>query len=389
MPYNTLKVLSWNTRGFGTEGRRRIVRDFIKRAYKDIDIIALQELKVTDRRRLEMSLRALMPEGRIVVDYTPSGKRGCALLISSKLRVSEVGTSQFGGAAWATVHAASGSIRVASLHAPNSKEERQVYWNWWDHQVDGEDWLIAGDFNNVELQEDSKGKSALMRGAEERAWKRFTYRTDMVDAYLAPTKIEGGLYTRLAFSLGKVTLLARKAHRHTVDPTSSSGVYTLIPGINKGGIQELERISRQFLWGWTDTGKGKKSLLAWEVFSKPKKEGGLGWGQLQTMVEWEKADVIRTFRLLKRANFSTGLLLQNGDGSRSSFLQFLEESNVPIMPQESQLLLKLDREFPPRMARNIALHESDGWIWEGPALHIASTWTPPTPAATGDDMGRH
>ncbi|KAL3689318.1 hypothetical protein R1sor_015627 [Riccia sorocarpa] len=108
-----------------------------------------------------------MPDGRILVDYTPSGRGGSALLISSKLWVSEVGTSGFGGAAWA--------------------------------MVDGEDWLIAGDFNNVELQDDSRGKSALIRGAEERAWRRFSYRTDMVDAYLAAAKTEGGLYTRLAF----------------------------------------------------------------------------------------------------------------------------------------------------------------------------------------------
>ncbi|KAL3694948.1 hypothetical protein R1sor_008599 [Riccia sorocarpa] len=198
-PHNTLKILSWNTRGFGTEGRRRIVRNFIRKNCKDVDIIALQELKVTDKTKLEMSLRALMPEARIIVDYTPSGRGGAALLITSKLRASEVGTSQFGGAVSATVHTAAGSIRVASLHAPNTKEEMQIYWNWWDHQVDGEDWVIAGDFNNVELQDDSKGKSALMRGAEERAWKRFSYRTDMVDAYLTATNTEGGLFTRLAF----------------------------------------------------------------------------------------------------------------------------------------------------------------------------------------------
>ncbi|KAL3697755.1 hypothetical protein R1sor_011831 [Riccia sorocarpa] len=177
-----MKVLSWNTRGFGTERRRRIIRNFIRKQHKDVDIIALQELKVTDRYKLETRLRALMPEGRIIVDYTPSGRGGCALLISHKLRVSEVGTSQFGGAAWPTVHAASGSIRVASLHAPNTKEERQVNWDWWDHQIDGEDWLIAGDYNNVELHDDSKGSLVMIRGAEERMWRRLTYRTDMVDA---------------------------------------------------------------------------------------------------------------------------------------------------------------------------------------------------------------
>ncbi|KAL3697957.1 hypothetical protein R1sor_012033 [Riccia sorocarpa] len=158
-----------------------------------------EELKVKDQRKLENSLRALMPEGRVIVDYTSSGRGGCALLISVKLRVSNFGISGFGGAAWATVHAANGSVTMASLHAPNTKEERQLYWDWWDRQVDGEDWILADDFNNVELQDDSKGKSALIRGAEERTWRRFMNRTDMIDAYLTAVKTVGGLYTRMAF----------------------------------------------------------------------------------------------------------------------------------------------------------------------------------------------
>ncbi|KAL3686462.1 hypothetical protein R1sor_009036 [Riccia sorocarpa] len=198
MPYNTMNILSWNTRGFGTNSRRRIIKKFMRKHHKD-DIIALQKLKVTDQRKLETNLRALMPKGRVIVDYTHSGWGGCALLISSKLRVSEVGTSEFGGAVWATVHAAHGSVMVASLHAPNTKEECQLYWEWWDRQVDGEDWILAGDFNNVELPDDNKGKSALIRGAEERTWRCLMDRTDMVDAYLTAANTLGGLYSRLAF----------------------------------------------------------------------------------------------------------------------------------------------------------------------------------------------
>ncbi|KAL3675001.1 hypothetical protein R1sor_024949 [Riccia sorocarpa] len=144
MSDNTMKVVSWNTRGFGSAMRRRIVKNFITRQYRHVDIIALQELK-------------------------------------------------------ATVHAASGSIRVASLHAPNTKEERQTYWEWWDSQIDGEDWILAGDFNNVELSEDSKGKSALMQGSEERAWRKMVNRTDIIDAYMAAVRTKSGLFTRMAF----------------------------------------------------------------------------------------------------------------------------------------------------------------------------------------------
>ncbi|KAL3698211.1 hypothetical protein R1sor_012287 [Riccia sorocarpa] len=46
---------------------------------------------------------------------------GYALLISAKLRMLEFGVYGFGGAAWATMHAANGSVMVASLHAPNQR----------------------------------------------------------------------------------------------------------------------------------------------------------------------------------------------------------------------------------------------------------------------------
>ncbi|KAL3693316.1 hypothetical protein R1sor_006967 [Riccia sorocarpa] len=61
-----------------------------------------------------------------------------------------------------------------------------------------EDWILAGDFNNVELSEDSKGKSALMQGSEECAWRRMVNRTDSMDAYIAAVRTKGGLFTRMA-----------------------------------------------------------------------------------------------------------------------------------------------------------------------------------------------
>ncbi|KAL3681371.1 hypothetical protein R1sor_024327 [Riccia sorocarpa] len=127
------------------------------------------------------------------------GRGGCALLINARLRVSETGTSGFGGAAWANVHVATGTIKVASIHAPNVREERITYWEWWDRQIEGEDCIVAGDFKNVELPDDSKGKSALIRGTEERASKTFKYRAELVDAYVAAVKTTGGPFTRMAF----------------------------------------------------------------------------------------------------------------------------------------------------------------------------------------------
>ncbi|KAL3696099.1 hypothetical protein R1sor_010175 [Riccia sorocarpa] len=62
--------------------------------------------------------------------------------------------------------------------------------------------------------------------------------------------------------------------------------YTFLSlGLDRENIMELEKISRQFLWGWSLEGKEKKSLLAWDIFRKPKLEGGLRWGGLETMAD--------------------------------------------------------------------------------------------------------
>ncbi|KAL3699881.1 hypothetical protein R1sor_017903 [Riccia sorocarpa] len=60
-------------------------------------------------------------------------------------------------------------------------------------------WILAGDYNMVELSDDSKGKSALLSGAEARAWKQLALTKGVVDAYLCSVARSGGLYTRQAF----------------------------------------------------------------------------------------------------------------------------------------------------------------------------------------------
>ncbi|KAL3691991.1 hypothetical protein R1sor_005642 [Riccia sorocarpa] len=98
--------------------------------------------------------------------------------------------------------------------------------------------------------------------------------------------------------------------------------------------------------------------------------------RIECYLSWNKAD--DTLKLLKKARFSSGLDLQPTGTHRLSFVEFVGNVNIRLLPRESQLLTRLDWEFPPHMARPIQLHMSDGWCWEGPPLHIASTWSPST-----------
>ncbi|KAL3690449.1 hypothetical protein R1sor_016758 [Riccia sorocarpa] len=311
MTDKTMQILSWNTRGFGSTTRRRIVRNFISRHYKHVDVIALQELKVTDRTKLEASLHSLLPGGRIIVDYTRSGRGGNALIINPRIRVSETGVSGFGGAAWATVHTASGSIRIASLHAPNTKEGRQTFWGWWDEQMDDEDWILAGDFNNVELPEDSKGKSALMHGAEERTWRIWANRTDSIDAYLTAARTTGGLFTRMAFC----------GHRY-----------------------DQARLDRFYL-----TNRGEwNSQKRWE----------LGWGRIRQILREEKGKQERQYRQVEDIRREVEELRlkmeQEGEGT--------EEIKNELITKEAEL-----RERDLRDARAWKMRSKERWLREGEA----------------------
>ncbi|KAL3699897.1 hypothetical protein R1sor_017919 [Riccia sorocarpa] len=56
-------------------------------------------------------------------------------------------------------------------------------------------------------------------------------------------------------------------------------------GLHSDGIEELEKLCRQFLWGWSEDGSPKASMVAWERLARGKFLGGIGWTQLKTKAQ--------------------------------------------------------------------------------------------------------
>ncbi|KAL3689287.1 hypothetical protein R1sor_015596 [Riccia sorocarpa] len=56
-------------------------------------------------------------------------------------------------------------------------------------------------------------------------------------------------------------------------------------GLHAKGLEELEKLCRQFLWGWNDEGSPKASVIAWERLSQCKDMGGLGWTQIKVKAQ--------------------------------------------------------------------------------------------------------
>ncbi|KAL3675831.1 hypothetical protein R1sor_025779 [Riccia sorocarpa] len=56
-------------------------------------------------------------------------------------------------------------------------------------------------------------------------------------------------------------------------------------GLCRDGLEELERLCRNFLWGWNEEGNPKTSLIAWERIAQEKGKGGLGWTSFKNMAD--------------------------------------------------------------------------------------------------------
>ncbi|KAL3680547.1 hypothetical protein R1sor_023503 [Riccia sorocarpa] len=48
-------------------------------------------------------------------------------------------------------------------------------------------------------------------------------------------------------------------------------------GLTNEGLDGLEKLCRQFLWGWQEQGTPRTALVAWERVAQAKSNGGLGW----------------------------------------------------------------------------------------------------------------
>ncbi|KAL3685172.1 hypothetical protein R1sor_003194 [Riccia sorocarpa] len=69
--------------------------------------------------------------------------------------------------------------------------------------------------------------------------------------------------------------------RHVLAATP---LYQLLSvGLSRDGLEALERLCRNFLWGWNEEGNPKTSLIAWERIAQLKNKGGLGWTRFKEM----------------------------------------------------------------------------------------------------------
>ena len=121
-----------------------------------------------------------------------------------------------------------GHLGILNIYAPNPTSNlRKKFWlQLVDKKLGAELWIIGGDFNMVEQQEDRSGNAnGTVQGVEKDAWDKFCLAYNVIDCWNAPNfqmqKEKSLLYSRVGGSVHGKTM--SRLDRWYLDPGSSIG----------------------------------------------------------------------------------------------------------------------------------------------------------------------
>lgn len=114
------------------------------------------------------------------------------------------GTKGDGWLAWALVITSTNKLSVGSVYAPNERTRRKEMWDWIGDTLPESNLVLCGDWNMVELWDDSVGPHALIHGNDARAWNRLVDRRNLVDNFVCAGQQQGPIFTRQAKKLDRL-----------------------------------------------------------------------------------------------------------------------------------------------------------------------------------------
>ncbi|KAL3682940.1 hypothetical protein R1sor_000962 [Riccia sorocarpa] len=160
-----------------------------------VAILGLQELKAREFAA-ERGLQSIFQGGQTIINYNDKGVGGAALVIKEEVEITARGVKGTGNVAWVKVKVAGAEFGVASIYASTKSHKRIPLWHWLAELTEEGPWLVMGDFNCVELPEDTQGTANLLNGGELRHWKNWVRNTEMVDAFITTVQHKGPRFTR-------------------------------------------------------------------------------------------------------------------------------------------------------------------------------------------------
>jgi exonuclease III len=173
-----------------------VVKNWVKSLGHPLHALCLQEIK-TNNYRLDRALRSILPDHIYVVAPPEGTKGGTALLVHKEISIRHKGTFAFDQAAWVQLSAQGEDFGIVSVYAPSeSSQERTVLWHILSNQLPADRWVICGDFNMVESQNDTTGTASIIRGREQDSWRILKTRFDLEDVRDIAHTTTGARFTR-------------------------------------------------------------------------------------------------------------------------------------------------------------------------------------------------
>eukprot|EP00249_Psilotum_nudum_P003895 c17395_g1_i3 orf=13-273(+) len=73
-------------------------------------------------------------------------------------------------------------VTIINVYAPNNSREREELWRQIDEMIDSGKYVIMGDFNMIEQEQDKRGGvSSTIQGTERASWEQVKWRAGLVD----------------------------------------------------------------------------------------------------------------------------------------------------------------------------------------------------------------
>ncbi|KAL3679376.1 hypothetical protein R1sor_022332 [Riccia sorocarpa] len=142
----------------------------------------------------------MLPEASTYMAKSSLGKERVVLILKSTFPVLEWRTCTRGHAVWIKLQVDDKIIGIVNLHAPNKRRPRIETWRWLSGLIHEGNWIVCGDFNQVDRVRDSVGPSPRIHGREERVWSNILLNKDLSDCYIEASTRSGPRFTRQARS---------------------------------------------------------------------------------------------------------------------------------------------------------------------------------------------
>ncbi|KAL3697824.1 hypothetical protein R1sor_011900 [Riccia sorocarpa] len=153
--------------GLTTPVKKRAVKNWFTHQGGGAKVIALQEVKNASWSAGQW-LKNLSKGGTVVFGKPEGSHEGTTLVFHPSIQILDKGVEGHGRLAWAKAQMGDSQVGFLTIHAPNKRWLRMVFWEQVKNIMREGNWFLLGDFNQGDLPEDAIGRSTSVRGREER-----------------------------------------------------------------------------------------------------------------------------------------------------------------------------------------------------------------------------